>query len=63
MDISHRRCGDRVRLGLKSIVAGTLATDSDGDGDGVPDACDICPGGDDALDTDGDGIPDFCDAT
>ncbi len=33
----------------------------DGDGDGVPDDEDICPGGDDALDGDGDGVPDFCD--
>ena len=33
----------------------------DSDGDGVCDADDICPGGDDNIDTDGDGIPDFCD--
>ncbi|MDM9632559.1 T9SS type A sorting domain-containing protein, partial [Robiginitalea aurantiaca] len=31
------------------------------DGDGVPDGCDICTGGDDSIDSDGDGIPDFCD--
>lgn len=34
----------------------------DGDGDGVPDACDVCEGGDDGLDGDGDGIADACDA-
>jgi len=33
----------------------------DGDGDGVPDACDICPLGDDSIDTDMDGVPDACD--
>ncbi len=33
----------------------------DGDGDGVPDECDLCPGGDDTVDTDGDGVPDACD--
>ncbi|RMF76558.1 MAG: hypothetical protein D6744_12200, partial [Planctomycetota bacterium] len=25
------------------------------------DSADICPGGDDNIDTDGDGVPDFCD--
>lgn len=35
---------------------------ADSDGDGVDDACDICPGFDDnGPDTDGDGIPDDCD--
>ncbi|MEO0652710.1 MAG: thrombospondin type 3 repeat-containing protein, partial [Planctomycetota bacterium] len=34
---------------------------TDGDGDGVGNECDICPGGDDAVDSDGDGVPDFCD--
>ncbi|MFK7982032.1 MAG: T9SS type A sorting domain-containing protein, partial [Saprospiraceae bacterium] len=33
----------------------------DADGDGVCDADDICPNGDDNIDTDGDGIPDACD--
>src|SRR5690606_27158191 len=33
----------------------------DTDGDGVPDACDRCPGFDDAIDLDGDGVPDQCD--
>ena len=34
---------------------------ADGDGDFVPDACDVCPGGDDSLDDDHDGIPNDCD--
>jgi len=38
-----------------------VGTFVDTDGDGVCDAEDLCPGGDDNLDTDGDGIPDFCD--
>jgi len=33
----------------------------DADGDGVCDSDDICPKGDDNIDTDGDGIPDACD--
>ena len=34
---------------------------ADDDGDGVCNEDDVCPGGDDAVDTDGDTIPDFCD--
>lgn len=34
---------------------------ADADGDGVGDACDICPGFDDGVDTDSDGVPDGCD--
>jgi hypothetical protein len=33
----------------------------DGDGDGHGDACDLCPGFNDAVDGDGDGVPDGCD--
>ncbi len=33
----------------------------DADNDGVCDANDVCPGGDDNIDTDIDGIPDYCD--
>jgi len=33
----------------------------DADEDLVPDACDVCPGGDDRLDYDDDGVPDECD--
>ena len=36
-------------------------TYQDSDGDGVCDANDVCPGGDDSIDSDGDGTPDFCD--
>ncbi|NNF35449.1 MAG: hypothetical protein HKN68_15170 [Saprospiraceae bacterium] len=36
-------------------------TFQDSDGDGVCDANDVCPGGDDNIDSDGDGTPDFCD--
>lgn len=46
-------------------VAGDPAAGNGGlddtDGDGIPDACDICPEGDDTLDADGDGVPDACD--
>ncbi|MDO1501565.1 T9SS type A sorting domain-containing protein [Winogradskyella maritima] len=35
---------------------------NDLDGDGVCDADDICPAGDDNIDSDGDGIPDACDS-
>jgi len=38
--------------------AGTF---QDSDGDGVCDGEDICPAGDDAIDSDNDGIPDACD--
>ncbi len=33
----------------------------DTDVDSVPDACDVCPLGSDAIDTDGDAVPDACD--
>ncbi len=35
---------------------------ADSDNDGICDAYDICPNGNDALDADGDGTPDACDA-
>ncbi len=34
----------------------------DSDDDGIPDSEDMCPGGDDNLDTDGDLVADFCDS-
>ncbi|WP_434417762.1 hypothetical protein [Nannocystis pusilla] len=43
-----------------STTGGLCDDGPDGDGDGVPDACDACQGGDDALDGDGDGIADAC---
>ncbi len=36
--------------------------EGDVDGDGVPDCYDMCPGGNDNMDSDGDGIPDDCDS-
>ena len=44
------------------ILPISTATPGDADGDGVPDADDICPGFDDDADTDGDTLPDGCDA-
>ncbi|MBT8256221.1 MAG: hypothetical protein KJO23_06745, partial [Bacteroidia bacterium] len=44
-------------LALTPCSTGT----GDTDGDGVPDASDICPGNDDNADADGDLIPDGCD--
>ena len=38
-----------------------VGTFADSDNDGVCDANDVCPGGDDTVDSDGDGIPDACD--
>ncbi len=42
-------------------IVGSGGGDGDEDNDGVCDGEDICPGGDDFMDTDGDGTPDFCD--
>jgi|GEM_PF-1570122 len=50
--------GDACQGDPLGTCAGTFA---DSDGDGVCDANDICPGGDDTVDSDGDGIPDACD--
>ena len=50
------------RRGSASVSAGaTFEILVDSDGDGAPDAEDICPGGDDSVDTDGDGVPNECD--
>ena len=50
--------GDVCQGDPSGTCAGTFA---DSDGDGVCDADDICPGGDDTVDSDNDGIPDACD--
>ncbi len=49
--------------GDNTVDAAELANgfQADTDGDGVGDACDLCPDADDNLDTDGDGFPDGCD--
>lgn len=47
--------GKAYTLSFTGSVSGV-----DSDGDGVPDACDVCSG-DDTLDSDQDGIPDACD--
>ncbi|MEN0061423.1 MAG: hypothetical protein AAGA48_04685 [Myxococcota bacterium] len=44
------------------VVCEASTVDSDADGDGVPDACDLCLLGDDTVDSDADGVPDDCDA-
>ncbi|MCA9254197.1 MAG: hypothetical protein KDA33_01110, partial [Phycisphaerales bacterium] len=49
---------------ISYLDIGAYETQDDGpdsDGDGVPDACDVCPGFDDNIDSDGDGVPDGCD--
>jgi len=38
-----------------------VGTFQDSDGDGVCNDMDICPGGNDLIDSNGNGIPDFCD--
>ena len=45
--------------GSTYFSCGTIITDTDGDG--VPDASDICNGFDDTVDSDQDGLPDGCD--
>jgi hypothetical protein len=54
--------GDPCTAGetLTNCVCGG-GVSSDSDGDGVCDALDVCPGGDDNVDTDSDGVADFCD--
>ncbi|WAS96759.1 hypothetical protein [Nannocystis punicea] len=44
-----------------STTGGECEDGPDGDGDGVPDACDVCLEGDDTVDGDGDGLADACD--
>jgi len=46
--------------GISDTCDGSACADSDNDG--VCDIDDICPGGNDTVDSDADGIPDFCDA-
>ena len=57
-------CDDGDPCTINDVCDGTggcNGTFLDTDSDGVCDALDICPGGDDGLDSDVDGVPDFCD--
>lgn len=51
-------CTTNDMLDANCNCTGTV---TDSDGDGVCDAEDVCPGGDDTQDSDNDGIPDACD--
>jgi hypothetical protein len=56
--------GDGTSTGDSSTTdapCGPGSPGPDGDDDTVPDACDVCPDGDDLLDGDGDAAPDACD--
>ena len=48
-------------LGNSGTASANLIVQSDTDGDGVSDAADLCPIGDDNINTDGLGMPDACD--
>lgn len=52
-------CTNNDVLDSNCGCSGTQTGDSDGDG--VCDALDVCPGGDDNVDLNNNGIPDFCD--
>lgn len=52
---------DHVPLIVDFIVTAASPGELDSDGDGVPDASDVCPGFDDNTDCDLDGVPDGCD--
>ena len=63
---------NRIRISIKQGLSLNLGmnyniynvfVEGDIDGDGTPDCYDICPNGDDSIDTDGDGTPDACDTT
>ncbi len=54
--------GDCIADSVDNCVNAANPNQDDADSDGVGNACDICPGGDDASDADSDGIPDACDA-
>jgi len=55
------QCDDGNKAGGDGCSALCTFEIADSDGDGVADKVDICPGGDDRIDTDVDAVPDFCD--
>jgi len=60
---NHPTASVRPRLTIEFVAEDPCPLDDpdDTDGDGVCDSDDICPGGNDNVDTDGDGTPNFCD--
>ncbi len=68
--ISGLNVGDTYYVSVQSSLCNFFQTIEvvgggcpDADSDTICDANDICPGGDDLVDTDGDGTPDFCNDT
>jgi len=53
--------GPGCRIDLCPNFPNPFGPFGDSDGDGVGDACDLCPGFDDKIDLDGDKVPDGCD--
>ncbi len=60
-DLNGDRQVNPVDLSAVLGAWGSVDDVNDSDGDGVADACDICPGSSDTLDADADGVPDGCD--
>ncbi len=61
-DCNSNGTPDECELSADCNTNGTAdSCEQDSDGDGVPDACDRCPGVEDGNDSDNDGVPDGCD--
>jgi len=63
-NLAGTACDDGLDCSINDMFdanCNCVGTFADADGDQVCDANDICPGGDDNIDSDGDGTPDFCD--
>ncbi|PLX94371.1 MAG: hypothetical protein C0621_05510, partial [Desulfuromonas sp.] len=60
-DVDNDIDGDGICGDVDNCPAVANPDQADSDGDGYGDACDICSGGDDAIDGDSDGVPDACD--
>jgi hypothetical protein len=59
LELKSKLSGCRASAALSEVV---FDKDFSGaKGDGYPDSCDICLGGNDGQDTDADGVPDACD--